>query len=1456
MGKIAEFLNNKVIFITGATGFLGQALVEKILFVSPEVARIHVLIRPKHQFGGRILTAQRRLERELFQASVFDRLRVIHGDNFDDFLAQKLVAVAGDISDERLGIDASIESELLDTVDIVINSAAVVSFDAPLDQALQLNILAAQRVAEFARSCKNAVLIHVSTAYVSGATHKRAPETLYHAAPDSASDTDPFPKGKIGNLEDDLARIRRIIEQVDAESRTSENDRQFKLAMIKRSRRVSKTKPTRRRDRLEVLRRRWCADRLVELGMEWARERGWNDTYTYTKALGEHIVLRARGDMPTVILRPSVIESSLSEPSPGWLDGLRMADPLIAAIGKGRLKSLPLNPDVLIDLVPVDVVVNALVASIPKIREAGGLEIYQVATGSRNPITLGELYDYIYRYFVKNPMLDKNGEPIAIRRLKFPNPTAFRLRHRLRTVPLNTAEKTLERLSIFESTQKVKRRISAAKLAHQKLYYYGEIYEPYLNLDCQFEVDNTIRLFNSLDADEKKPFNFDITRLNWRHYIQNVHIPGVKKFILKIEGVGTMELEEEASKIPVSTINELVDFTASRFAQRVALQVKDGEEWRRVTYAELRTLSRQAGRNLWRAGLERGDRVVLFSENMPHWGIAYLGAASRGLTVVPIDSQTWHREAWSVAGFTGARAIVASRKCFDRLTAGGRQTNEAAEQPILLLDAENLCLPFEAPEYPRSCLPGLRPADAEPPAVEVGPDDPASIIFTQGTAVDPKGAVHTHRNFLTNLFGVNRYCPIHPGDSLLSVLPLYHALEFTCGFLMAIFGGATVTYSNSMKPRNVLETMRETGTTCMLGVPTFYALLRDDIERRVLKISKSGFKSNLVATSQQLSRSVEKTFGRNIGRQLFARVHEEFGGKIRLLVSGGSTLGGELYEFFKVIGMPIYEGYGLTETAPVLTVNPMNLSRVESAGKPLPGIELRLDHPDRDGVGEIVVRTPCLMSQYYANPEATRRVVKGEWFHTGDLGWVDVDGYIYITGRIKDVIVTGAGKNVYPVDLEAIYSELGSIEEICVLGVKSGLTEEVHAVIRPRPDRFQAGESSESIKKSIQKETQQLARELPSYHRLQQVHIWRDGLPRGADGDVDRIAIRDRLLSDLAARRRDGGGNERRGQSREDALIAELSRLSRVPISEIGEDTDIYTDLGLDSLMAIELLLFAESRFGVSIPDQKASSLHKVGDFLAELQKDAAKPAEEAAPAPAILKPRLPSELVYEERGMWDRAIQNTSFRTLKALYRVLFGLQLANVEALPKGRPYIIAANHSSHLDTGAVIAAITQAAGLQESRRLHPLGARDYFFNSPVRSWLVSRMLNVVPIERKETSLASLRLVKSILSRGEPVLIFPEGTRTRTGELQDFKPGLGLIAWELKVPIVPAYIQGTYEALPVGASLPRPRKVKVTFGAPVHVEAYSSNGERSGKDDVYRQIASDVRSVIQLLADAAGSS
>jgi long-chain acyl-CoA synthetase len=580
-------------------------------------------------------------------------------------------------------------------------------------------------------------------------------------------------------------------------------------------------------------------------------------------------------------------------------------------------------------------------------------------------------------------------------------------------------------------------------------------------------------------------------------------------------------------------------------------------------------------------------------------------------------------------------------------------------------------------------------------------------------------------------------------------------------------------------------------------------------------------------------------------------VRAELGGKFRFIVSGGSGLGRELYEDFYALGIPIYEGYGLTETAPVLTFNPSEKTRAGSVGKPLPGTELRLSRPDRDGVGEIVVRTPSLMLGYDRNPKATAKAIRDGWFHTGDLGWVDEDGYVYITGRIKDVIVTGAGKNVYPGDLEAIYSSVPGVREICVLGVKSGLTEEVHAVVVADEATLASAPESDA-RKAIQREMQALAKDLPSYHRLQAVHLWREPLPRDAAGELRRDEIAARVQADAerpAARAGSAAAaSVAAGGSRDHELMEELARLSGVAVAEIRTESDLYGDLGLDSIEAIELLLFLETQLGIAVPDEKADAIRTVGDLRRELA------ALATAPPGAARMENLPSLRPTSERSFVDRTLLRCALGSISALYKRYFNLRQTDVEGtLPAQGPYIIAANHSSHLDVGAIMTAVTARRGRAEAERLHVLGARDYFFDKPIKSWFFSRFFNVVPIRREQTGLDGLRTAKGILAHGEPVLIFPEATRSRTGKLQTFKPGLGLLAYEANVPVIPACIQGTYQALPAGKVLPKALPLKIKFGAPISMEEYRRGGSGLARDELYRRISQDVRAQIERLAAGA---
>ena len=586
------------------------------------------------------------------------------------------------------------------------------------------------------------------------------------------------------------------------------------------------------------------------------------------KALGEQMIAKTRGDLPTGIIRQSIMESSLEDPEPGWLGGaLRMADPLIVGFGKGRLPDFPGDPDSILDIIPADFVINAILAATVQTYYRRGIEVYHVASGARNPLTFGDIVNITHDYFTRQPLLD-NGKPIPVPVWKFPDEAKFQsdLRYKMRL--LDTASRWLNRLPLRWARRK-ERRIAVKKNAIETLLHYVQIYGPYVRLSFEFEIGKTEALYDSLSPADQQQFNFDMSRIDWRRYFQEIHIPGIKRHFLKLgDDSGSQRISEPTpdriDELPVDTSSEeefrahdesaeppvnesskpierqtmidLVARQAESIPDKIALQMKRGSEWVRYSYSQLYEVSRQVAFMLWERGYREGDRVILFAENQPEWGIAYLAAVQIGVIVVPIDPQTAEEEIFALAEYTKSKAILASEACATRLQSTPIKPSVESASPEFL-NINSFCQPFECEQTETSV-----PTDSELPAVpdnfpdvDIDPDTVASIIFTMGTTVDARGAMISHRGFIANVVAVSKALPPEDTDRFLSVLPLYHALGFSCNFLMSIYAGTTITYTNSLRPTSILAIMRETKTTVLIGVPRLFQLLYDTIKRYVVE---------------------------------------------------------------------------------------------------------------------------------------------------------------------------------------------------------------------------------------------------------------------------------------------------------------------------------------------------------------------------------------------------------------------------------------------------------------------------------------------------------------------------------------------------------------------------------------------------------------------------------------------
>jgi len=1434
MSGIANYLNDKTLLITGTTGFLAKGIVEKLFRQAPDIRRVYLAcIRPKRLKNGTTLSAEERMEKEIFQSSVFDRLRGIHGDRLLDILREKTIPVEGDLTQDHLGIDPDVYEQLTKQVQVVIACAASVAFDEEVDYAMKLNALGARRVMEFAKACDDAVLIHVSTAFVSGnrrgSVPELPPEPDRSMAQEIGLNQTPF------NLDDEIKDIFAFAGKAHEDAHSEEQKKAFRRAALRQN-----SKPSQRwlDAQIETYRKRWLKKRLADEGIRRSKSWGWHDIYTMTKAMGEQMIVKYREDLPVAIVRPSIVEGSLVEPEPGWVEDLKVADPLIDAISRGRLPDFPADPEIVLDVVPVDIVANTVLAAIPRTAKEGGVSVFQVATGDLNPIKISRLYDLVYDYFQKNPRLDKKGDPIPIKRWRYPTLDQFKRQCNVKyTWPLGIAQWCLERLSWNAAANRWRQRANVIKSAITRMLYYAEIYSPYTTLDCTFETRRTAQLHESLDPEDQAVFNCDVGRIRWEEYIQDIHIPGLQRYVLKIEQPAAKDDTEEAEvaersgfneyepdALPhLDTITDILNKSAGTYGAKTALQMKQGDTWVRYSYNDVHALAGHMGWHWRQNGLHPGERVLLFSENKPEWGIAYFAAMVAGATVVPIDRQTPPREIWALARFTKARAILCSEESISVLGAGD-------DIEVFLWNIDNYGRSFGEEPLPESPI----NSDSDPPSwATVEPNTMASIIFTKGTAVDPRGAMLTHGNFVSDLLALADVLRAYRTDQFLSLLPLNHALEFTGGFLMPFYAGATITYADTLKTRVLVDLMSETNTTCILSVPRIFRLLYERLR---------------------------KTAEPSIDGNGAGRPSETVIGRLRLLVSGGAALSPDLYEAYRQMGLTIYEGYGLTETAPILTVNPPERSKPASVGQPLPGIDLHIKQPDDDGCGEVVVRGPNVMAGYLENPIASAEYLRDGWLYTGDIGRLDEDNYLYITGRIKDLIVTGAGKNVYPDEVECFYQSVPYTKEFRIVGVLTSQTmsEDIHAVLVPDWDAYPGAQDIETYRADVIETVQAISKSLPSYQRIQHVHIWDGQIPDEEDGQQRRARYRT-MLSEKIQSEQNGAtettvdDEDPAGVTWDQAVYGVIGQLTNRPVAELIVKPNRSLDDLMDSLMRLELLAALETRFNTTIPDTKALQVHTVQDVLNTVQHSI---NPDASVVSGIDRPVDTSayweKVLHDENGTAKKQrprrglAQRVFWFVGRLMYHTYFGLTYRGLEHLPKNSSFIVAANHCSHLDSGAIITALWRKVD-----RMSILGAKDYFFDTPLKTWFFKTIMDAVPFDRHENVVSGLQVSSQVLSPTTPILIYPEGTRSITGELQPLKVGLGLLAFELNVPIVPAYIRGTFQALPKGRSIPRSSRIEVAFGPPIEMGSYRKKKGTRMNYGLYKEVIDQVRASIEHLRD-----
>ena len=828
----------------------------------------------------------------------------------------------------------------------------------------------------------------------------------------------------------------------------------------------------------------------------------------------------------------------------------------------------------------------------------------------------------------------------------------------------------------------------------------------------------------------------------------------------------------------------LIDFFRDLSLARGEFLVHDdGFRSRAYSYREVASAARGFACRLHAIGLRKGDKVVLWSENRPEWIVAFWGCLLGGIVVVPIDFRSSPDFLVRVAGIVSARLILVGQDVPPLDVArGGRAA--AVDAPIWRLHE-------------------IEWRDGVPPDVPIARDDVAEIIFTSGATADPKGVVITHRNVLANIVPVEREVlkyrkwgkPFYP-LRFLNLLPLSHMFGQAMATFIPPMVPGTVVFMRGYNPVEIVEQIRKRRVSVLVSVPKILDVLRDHVQR-----TRAG--------------AVHPT-GAHVARRwwMYRRIHAMFGFKFWAFVVGAAPLDPDLEAFWKEIGFVVIQGYGLTETAPIVTLNHPFATRSGSVGKAIAGVEMKIAED-----GEILVRGENVTTGYFNAAAETAHAFDDGWFHTGDIGEIGPDGQLYIRGRKKEMIVTPEGLNVFPEDVERVLAHVPGVKDAAVVGAAIGSEERVHAVLVVAP-----GADVDAIVRDANAQLQ-------DHQKIRRALVWPEPeLPR-TEGTrkLKRAAIRDWVRSGATV-----APAVARGADQLQALLAKYAGGAIAPDMPLEQ-------LGLSSLDRVELMVALEDAFQTRIDERAFSEARDLGQLRALVEQSS---SAEAAPAEPVTFPSW-------NRGAAARAIRRVSLPTwLLPLARIFAWIRVEGGEHLRAvDGPVIFAANHQSHMDTPVILAALPPRLRY----RVAPAMAKEFFkahffpeqygraawLTNSLNYYLAALFFNAFPLPQREAGARqTLRYIGEVLGDGFSVLIFPEGERSDTGGIKHFRPGVGMIASRLEVPVVPVRIDGVDRVLHPSWRMARPGRVRVAFGAPMRLTG-----------DDYEALAKQVEDAVRAL-------
>ena len=824
------------------------------------------------------------------------------------------------------------------------------------------------------------------------------------------------------------------------------------------------------------------------------------------------------------------------------------------------------------------------------------------------------------------------------------------------------------------------------------------------------------------------------------------------------------------------------------------LTYDDGYRTWSYTYAEVAAAARAVANRLRETGIKKGEHVAIWCENRPEWIWTLWGCLLEGVVLVPIDYRASSEFLLRVAAIVTAKAIVV----------GETVDSFSAEIPVWT----------------------IKDVAAAPPQargdIELTADDTAEIIFTSGATSEPKGVVLTHRNILANIVPIEgevakyrKYArPFRP-IRFLNLLPLSHMFgQAMAPFVPPMLPG-TVVFTRSFAPEDVVTQIRTRRVSVLVCVPKMLEVLRDYIQRAVPETTDAP-PPGLHWTTRWWR---------------YRRAHRLFGYKFWAMVVGAAPLDPELEAFFGRIGFLVVQGYGLTETAPIVTLNhPFRAAR-GAVGKPIAGVEVRIADD-----GEILVKGENVTRGYFNAPEETRTAFTDGWFHTGDIGGFDETGRLYIRGRKKEMIVTPEGLNVFPEDVERVLNEIPGVRDAAVVGAPgAGSTaERVQAVLV-----LDEGTSADEV---VRKANVKLL----DHQKIRAAAVWPEAeLPR-TEGTrkLKRRELRAWVTGARPGTSREGGAPS---PSRRD-VIGMMERFA--PGRTVTSATTI-DELGLSSLERVELMMALEETLQATVDESRFASVRTVGD-LESLAKQATLGFAETPGGGTFTAPTADAiDFPSWNRSAPARFLRRVSLPTwILPVARPFMRLHvqgLSNLAGL--SGPVIFAANHQSHLDTPAILLALPAPWRY----RVAPAMAKEFFkphfypqeysrkawLTNSANYYLASLFFNAFPLPQREAGTRqTLRYIGTLMSEGYSLLIYPEGRRTDAGEINRFQAGVGMIAAKLGVPVIPVRLEGLDRILHQRWKFPSRGTARVAFGAPMWLKG-------SDYSDLARQVEEAVRAL-----------